>query len=422
MPVLLHHASGGDAPRSVFLAVPSYGPVTGPTAFSLFRAHPALLEAGFGVHLGLLLGDCHVDDARNRLARDFLATDCTDFVFIDADVGFEASDLLRLLSHDRDIVGGTYPLKQAIEQFPVRLKGGEVWADADGLIEVDGLPTGFLRIRRAVLEKLARLSVPYRFCGSDDDAPASLIFERTIVDGGRTSGDYSFCNKARAAGYKLYADPECYLSHTGDNTWLGSLGSFLKRRAGVALNEALNRITARTERDCDYITLIREWNNDPWQCGPELLKTAVAVARQARGVILETGCGLTTLAMAAANPAVTVHALEHQDEWALRVEREASRLGLSNVVIHRAPLKAYATGRWYELPRLPWGEVDVVLCDGPPRQDANRRILFGVMATHDARPRCVLVDDATTEGDAVPPEYRTEIMGELRKFAVGLRK
>lgn len=422
MPTCLHHAPGGSSPRRVFLALPSFGPVSGPTTFSLFRAHPALIEAGFDVHLALLLGDCHVDDARNRLVRDFLATDCTDLVFIDADVGFEAQDLLRLLAHDRDIVGGTYPLKQAIEQFPVRLKPGEVWADPDGLIEVDGLPTGFLRIRRAVLEKLARLSVPYRFCGSDDDAPASLIFERTIVDGGRTSGDYSFCNKARAAGYKLYADPECYLSHTGENTWIGSLGSHLKRRAGVALADGIGRIASRTERDGDYITLIREWNNDPWQCGPELLKTAVAVARQARGVVLETGCGLTTLAMAAANPAVTVHALEHQDEWALKVEREARRLGLANVVIHRAPLKAYATGRWYELPRLPWGEVDVVLCDGPPRQDANRRILFGVIATHDARPRCVLVDDATTEGDAVPPEYRTEIMGELRKFAVGLRK
>jgi len=62
-----------------------------------------------------------------------------------------------------------------------------------------------------------------------------------------------------------------------------------------------------------------------------------------------------------------------------------------------------------------------VLCDGPSRREANRRILFGVMATHDCRPKCILVDDADTEGDSIPAPYRTEIRGELRKFAVGLR-
>jgi hypothetical protein len=89
-------------------------------------------------------------------------------------------------------------------------------------------------------------------------------------------------------------------------------------------------------------------------------------------------------------------------------------------VIHEAPLVDMPAGKWYEVPKLAW-DFDLVLCDGPPRKEGNRRILWGVLATHDCRPRCILVDDADTEGEAVPNNYRTEIKGQIRKFAVGLR-
>jgi len=111
---LLHHNPAGSNPRRVFLAVPSYGPISAITTFALFRAHAALIAHGFDVEFGLLAGDCHVDDARNRLAREFLAGTCTELVFIDADIGFAPDELLKLLSHDQPVVGGTYPIKQAI--------------------------------------------------------------------------------------------------------------------------------------------------------------------------------------------------------------------------------------------------------------------------------------------------------------------
>jgi len=420
MSEFLHHNPAGLTPRRVFLAVPSYGPISAFTTLSLFRAHTALVEAGYGVELGLLAGECHVDDARNRLVREFLNGTCTDLVFIDADIGFIPDDLLRLLSHDRDVVGGTYPMKQAIEQFPVRLKGGEIWSDKDGLIEVDGLPTGFLRVRRNVLERLAADSLEYQIKGGEDTQTTRLIFERLIIDGGRVSGDYAFCHKWKQAGGRIWCDPEADLGHVGDKTWTGTLSAHLKNRAGLSLVDGITRLRDGTERDRDYWNLVREWGNDPWSAGPELLKAGVMVARQAKGPILETGCGLTTLVMAAVT-GQHVHALEHKDEWASKVEQAARRLGLSNLTIHRAPLKHTPAGRWYDPPRLPWADFDVVLCDGPPRFEANRRILMGVMASHDCRPRCILVDDAETEGDAVPPDYRTEIKGQLRKFAVGLR-
>jgi hypothetical protein len=414
----IHHNPARGNSRRVLLAIPSYGPVSGHTAFSLFRCHPTLKDAGYEVEARLLLGDCHVDDARNTLAADFLDSSCDDLVFIDADIGFQDTDLLRLLGYDRDIVGGAYPKKSDNGEFTGWLPEGQIWADSAGLIEMRGMATGFLRIRRPVIEALAATAQRYL---TSQGRSVPMIFERLIVDGLRYSGDVAFCHKARQAGFKVWADPDAYLEHRGEKSWVGTLGSHLKRLHGIALSQELGRIRAGTETDKDYFDLMLQWGNQEFAAGPELLKGAVMVARQVKGVCLETGSGLSTLVMAAANPALTIHALEHGAEWAARVRAAAQRLGLSNVVVHDCPLIEYPAGRWYELPRLPWGDVEMVLCDGPPRQEGNRRILFGVMATHDCRPRCILVDDATTEADAVPAEYRTEIKGQLRQFAVGLR-
>lgn len=412
-----HNPARGDS-RRVFLAVPTFGEISPQTAFSLFRAHPALKEAGYEVELALLSGDCHVDDARNTLVADFLESKCHDLVFIDADIGFQDTDLLRLLAHDRDIVGGSYPKKSDNPEFPVETLPGAIWSDSDGLIEVAGMPTGFLRIRRNVLESLASISAVYT---TSVGRRVACIFERLIENGGRVSGDIAFSHKARRAGFKVYADPDCYLEHHGSKSWTGTLGSHLRTLHGLALIGPIGRIKAGTETDKDYFDLMLEWGNDGWAAGPELLKASVMVARQVDGVALETGCGLTTLTTAAANPKLTVHAIEHRAEWAAKVMQAAERLGLSNIALHVVPLTEYPAGKWYELPRVPWADVQMVLCDGPPRQEANRRILFGVMATHDCRPKCILVDDAETEGDSIPAPYRTEIRGELRKFAVGLR-
>lgn len=418
MGFLLHHNPAVGNCRRVFLAVPSYGEPNGITTFSLFQAHPELQKAGWDVEFCLLLGDCHVDDARNRLVDEFLKSSCSDLVFIDADVGFQSRDLIRLLSYDRDLVGGTYPRRGDIIEYPVMYLGGEIWSDRDGLIEVAGLPAGFLRIRRNVLETLAKDAAEYSMRG-EGAGMVKQIFERLIIDGNRYSSDNAFCLKWRNAGGKIFVDPNFYLEHRGQNTWAGTFGSHLKKINGLAF-AGLKQIAAGTETDDTYLALALEWGNMPWAASVELVKTAVQVARQVDGPILETGTGLTTLVMAAANPGVHVHSLEHDASWASQLLRHASRLGLSNISVHCDDLKQYEKGRWYSCPELPWKDLQLILCDGPPRQEGNRSILWDVMREHGGNPRCILVDDADT-GESIPAPYRSEIKGIIRQFAVGLR-
>jgi hypothetical protein len=98
--------------RKVLLAIPTYEKPDTSLAFALSRSREALTSAGIQSALIILEGNCHVDDARNSLVRDFLESDCTDLVFLDADVTWEPKGLVALCERDEDIVGGVYPYRR----------------------------------------------------------------------------------------------------------------------------------------------------------------------------------------------------------------------------------------------------------------------------------------------------------------------
>src|SRR5690606_1740714 len=118
--------------------------------------------------------------------------DCTDLVFLDADVSWNPDDLIKLIKHDRDVVAGVYPKRSSRDKdFPVHvLPGVALQADSDGLVEVAGAPTGFMKIKRHVLEKMWEKNEHRQFLGSGSkpgDPPYRIIFERTCEGGRRWS-------------------------------------------------------------------------------------------------------------------------------------------------------------------------------------------------------------------------------------------
>lgn len=382
-----HHARGrGTAPSRIFIAVPSYtGGVGAPFLVALFESVQALGEAGFVADFAIEAGNCHVDDARNSLVTTFLGTDCTDLVFIDADVGWRASDLVKLVQYDRDVVAGVYPKKQAEADFPVRTLPGERWSDAAGLVEVEAVPTGFLRLRRCVLERLA--SAAHKFIGSDG-REYPLIFERTLEAGHRWSGDYAFCRKWRATGGKIHVDPEMFFVHEGAKEWEGCLGDFWRRRAGFEPERFVRSLDAVRDRRAgaqDYVTLVEAWGNE-WAAAPGFLAAAAKLAPEC-GPVLECGSGLTTLVLGAAG--IEVHALEHDLGWYRRVRAALDRYGITSVRLTYAPLDESG---WYRSPFGPSTEFGLVVIDGPPRA-YGRDGLFRVLG-HAIGDAVWLMDDA----------------------------
>lgn len=388
--MLLRHGHG-----RTFVAVPCYGQIPAVAMFGLLK---------LDCEIACLVGTCHVDDARNMLVSVFLQdTDCDQLLFIDADTSVE--DLSRFIEIDEPVVGAAIPKKGDGAEFACNLLPGAIWADERGLIEVQAVGTGVLKIQRPVLQAIFDASRQYR----QDKRLVAEIFNRDVVNGERLSGDLNFCRKWREQGGRVFVEPELRVQHTGEKTWSGTFGSHLRRINGIGLTRGIHKIQSGQYEREDVVGLIDEWGNESFSAGHEFLAACIEVAQQAQGPILECGSGVSSLAMAATG--AEVHALEHDPAWISKVVEARDRLGLETLHVHYAPLK----DGWYS--GVEWPDCDIVVCDGPPRYCSDRNKLYEHMK---ATPRLILHDDISDPEELSFVEtHEFQVMGQLKSFAVG---
>lgn len=355
-----------DTPRKhAFIGVgASEGTVEVPCFAALFAASVLLRAANISVTLCIEAGNCHVDDMRNSIVASFMDSEADELIFIDEDVGFLAEDLLKLVMHDRDVVGGVYPKKEDAPNFPVFVEPGtQLWSDESGLVEVHGLPTGFLKFKRAVIEELWNESESWI---GNDGREYRQIFERVIRDGMKWSHDYAVCRKWIERGGQCFADPSFMMTHTGRKTWVGKLSDYWRELHGVdrierseAFVKAVYDMKAGNEPD--WQALHDGWGNTAWTASPELLEALWSVAE---GEVIECGSGLSTLVLACRAKTLTV--LEHDPAFASHVAGMLEQFGLK-ADIRCKPLK----DGWYD---FDGASCHVLVIDGPPRDISDRTI------------------------------------------------
>lgn len=179
-------------------------------------------------------GDCFVAKARNKLVWDFLNQfpETQNFFFIDDDIAWEPAKVIEFIQRPEDVVCGVYPKKADELDFPVSLltdlETGELH-EKDGLFMAGLAPTGFMRIRRHVIERLAAESAQFTDMEPDgSEVSYPLIFEAGRGSDGKWWGeDYSFCVKWRALGGEIWVDPSIQMEHQGLKTWKNSLADSL---------------------------------------------------------------------------------------------------------------------------------------------------------------------------------------------------
>ena len=168
----------------------------------------------------------HSDIARGRsmIATAALHDGFDDLLWIDSDIVFSPSSVDALRAHDVTVVGGVYPQKGRRRLCvnpvarPVTLKFGK----GGGLVEVEHVATGFLLTRRAAYEAIQRHHELPRCKG---DGAGIIPFYQSLIHGNAERGfeylseDYSFCERARAAGHKVYADTSVRLGHVGSHEY-----------------------------------------------------------------------------------------------------------------------------------------------------------------------------------------------------------
>lgn len=127
-----------------------------------------------------------------------------------------------------DFCGGAYRYKAEREGYPIGWlpEVGELNADpATGLLQVATLPGGFLSLSRAVFETL-RAKHPER--GYDFGGERFQAYFHCPPGCGE---DGAFCADWRAAGGRVWLDPELRLTHVGGRgAFTGRVGDFLRGR------------------------------------------------------------------------------------------------------------------------------------------------------------------------------------------------
>jgi len=411
------------APFYVMLATPIAEKPCASYAVSLAATAQALTVSGIRFDIETLVGCCHVDDARNIIMRNFLQSDCTDLFFIDADMGWSPNNVARLLRLPGDIIAGVYIKKSDDEDYPFHPYPGETHSNADGLYRMPKAATGFMRIRRHVIQALyTREQEKGRLMWLDGDGahlnklPVARICERGFVkelglesyaaDHASQSGDYVMCLKARSLGFDIYTQPDMAFNHSGEKTWHGHFGNHLRRKQGIdhpRFAEALQEIAKATFPDLRWFEQLVEYSvfSPNAALPPAILRECWEMAVYSRGDVLECGSGLSTLVMGIAAQWAQekrprrVYSLECDLTWCERVHAWLDRYGIGNVKLIYAPLMPGTWGHWYGVDKLELPAFfDGVLVDGPRRaHNVDRDTVFSYLSDEIRNAKMWIVDD-----------------------------
>lgn len=201
---------------SILFCTPCYGGMVHEAHFrSCLNLKESLIQGGLEHDWLTGRNESLVTRARNEMTASFLSTSHSHMMWLDADIEFEPEHVAKLWSMDADIGVGIYCMKKKNEQWFAAWQGGKLVKDLDQFgkepIEVDYAGTGFMMIRRAVIEKLVETSGTYE--GPKGRVPA--LYMTPIHNDCFESEDYHFCRKAREAGFKVMADPTVRLIHWG---------------------------------------------------------------------------------------------------------------------------------------------------------------------------------------------------------------
>lgn len=178
-----------------------------------------------GYHVKNLIGNAYIDKARSIMATKALEDGYEEIVWIDQDMTFDPGAVDVLRSHGMPVVGGIYAIKSKEGGLAVHLLNG--WKTLNfglngGLIEIRWAATGFLYTKREVYEKIKeKFKLPT--CGQEYSGEFIPYFHPLIFnnDGiyNYLGEDFSFCERARQCGYKIYADTTIRLGHIGKYTY-----------------------------------------------------------------------------------------------------------------------------------------------------------------------------------------------------------
>jgi len=239
---------------NLVVATPCFGgQVSALYAASLFKLQKRVREyKDFNLKVLFKDGDALITRARASLLSQFLDDpSATHLLFVDADIGFEEKQVLRLIECGAEMCAAVYPIKRidwdkvksiiktarpnpaaAALQYVFEVDNPNAVTEKGGFVKVRYAGTGFLMIRRGALERMCERypRLQYKRDHSVDAATESdnrfALFECMIAeDGTYLSEDFAFCKRWTDMGGEIWADLDSRLDHVGPMTFRGELSS-----------------------------------------------------------------------------------------------------------------------------------------------------------------------------------------------------
>jgi len=133
---------------------------------------------------------------REKLIEEAKAIDSDYVLWLDSDMVFPSTSALRLLKHNKDIVGCNY-LKRTKPLKPVAYKNIGDWDSylplivEDKLIKVEGVGMGCILMKTEIFKKIKKPYFEFRYNEKSDDWLGE---------------DFNLMTKFRDVGYEVYID------------------------------------------------------------------------------------------------------------------------------------------------------------------------------------------------------------------------
>lgn len=242
----------------LFVATPTYGGMaTTQYMAATLRLQEYMTQRGISVRFMFIVNESLITRARNSLCHTFLQSDCTHMLFLDADIGYDAEDIFRMIVANVDVIGGSYPKKEinwkrvhemaklgapteTLSAVASNFVFNPLNANAEYKIyepnEVQEVGTGVLLIKRDVFTKMKEKYDDWYL--SDDNLNNKQkiyrFFDTQVVNGRYLSEDYMFAHRWREMGGKIYLAAWTRTTHSGMYSFVGDI---------VATANAMNSIS-----------------------------------------------------------------------------------------------------------------------------------------------------------------------------------
>lgn len=220
--------------KKVVLCVPTLTRPFQQTLDSIAASAP-LLDDKFDHYMVNEIGCPYISAARATMLRKALDVKADIIVFIDHDLSWKPSDLLKLIETEGDVVAGLYRFKyeDKVEYMGVLDDNadGTVKLRDDGAIKGDRVPAGFLKVTRNAVNKFMK-AYPDLVYGEACN-PSVDLFNHGAHKGAWWGEDFAFSRNWIDCGGEIWIVPDLDLTHhSKDADYPGNYHEFLLRQPG----------------------------------------------------------------------------------------------------------------------------------------------------------------------------------------------